>query len=80
VFEKISTQREKVAGGWRRVHSDELHNMCSSPSIIRAIESRTMKWAGYVCDISPMGEMRNVYKILVGKPEGKGLLGRSNSR
>jgi hypothetical protein len=52
----------------RKLHNEELHNLYSSPSIIRMIESRRMKAAGH---IACMGEKRNAYRILVGKPEGK---------
>jgi transcription termination factor 2 len=54
------------------LHKEELHNLNSSPNIIRMIESRTMRWAGHV---ARMGETRNPYWILVGKPEGKRPLG-----
>jgi hypothetical protein len=64
-------------GGWRKLHNKELHNLYSSPSIIRIIKSRRMRWAGHV---SRMGEKRNVYRILVGKPEGKRPLGRLRRR
>jgi hypothetical protein len=46
----------------------ELHNLCSSPDIIRHIKSRRMRWAGRV---ARMGEEKNVCRVLVGKPEGK---------
>jgi hypothetical protein len=55
----------------------ELHNLYSSPSIIRMIKSRRMRWAGHV---ARMGEKRNTYRILVGLPEGKGPLGRPRRR
>jgi hypothetical protein len=58
---------------WRKLHNEELHNLYSSPSIIRMIESRRMRWAGHV---TRMGETRNAYRILVGMPEGKRPLGR----
>jgi uncharacterized protein YbaP (TraB family) len=51
-----------VTGGWRKVHNDELHNLYSSPSIIRIIKSRRMRWAEHVAQ---MGEKRNVYMLLV---------------
>jgi hypothetical protein len=50
------------------LHNEELHNLYSSPNIIRMIKSRRMSWAGHV---ARMGEKRNAYRILVGKPEGK---------
>jgi hypothetical protein len=55
-------KREKEGGGWRRLHSEELHNLYTSPNIIRVIKSTRMKWAGHV---ACMGEMRNAYIILV---------------
>jgi hypothetical protein len=55
-------------GGWRRQLNGELHNLSSSPDIIRVIKSRRMRWTWYV---ARMGEMRNAFKISVGKPEGK---------
>jgi hypothetical protein len=64
-------------GGWRRLHNEELHNLYSSPSIIRMIKSTRMRCAGTV---ARMGEKRNAYRILVGKPEGKGPLGRPRRR
>jgi hypothetical protein len=61
-------KREEVTGEWRKMHSGELHNLYSSPDTIRQIKSRRMRWAGHV---ACMGEGRNVYRVLVGKPEGK---------
>jgi hypothetical protein len=55
------------------LHNDELHNLYSSPNIVRVIKSRTMRWAGYV---ARMVEGRGVYRVLVGRPEGKRPLGR----
>jgi hypothetical protein len=69
--------RDEVTGGWRKLHNEELHNLYSSPSIIRIIKSRRMRWTGHV---ARMGEKRNVYRILVGKPEGKRQLGRPRRR
>jgi len=62
-------KREEVVGGWRRLHNEELHNLYTT----RVIKSRRMRWTGHV---SCMGEMRNAYKILVGKPERKTSLER----
>jgi hypothetical protein len=64
----LGPKRDGVTGGWRQLNNEELHNLYSSPSIIRIIKSRRMRWAGYV---ARMGEKRNVYRLLVGKPEGK---------
>jgi hypothetical protein len=60
--------REEVAGDWRRLHNEELRNLYASLSIIRVIKLRSVKCAGHV---ARMGDMRNAYKLLVGKPEGK---------
>jgi hypothetical protein len=60
-------------GDWRKLHNEELHNLYFSPNIIRMIKSRRMRWAGHVHE---MGETRNAYRTLVGKPEGKRPLGR----
>jgi hypothetical protein len=65
-------KREKVAGSWRRLHNEELHNLYSSPNI-RVIKSRRVRWPRHV---ARMGAMRNAYKILVGKPEEKRPVGR----
>jgi hypothetical protein len=64
-------------GGRRRLHNEELLNLYTSPNVIRVIKSRGMIWAGHV---SHTREMRNVYNIMVGKPEGKRPLGRSRCR
>jgi hypothetical protein len=66
-----------VTGGWRKLHNEELHNLYSSPSIIRIIKSRRMRWVRHV---ARMGEKRNVYRLLVGRPEGKRPLGRPRHR
>jgi hypothetical protein len=66
-----------VTGEWRKLHNEELHNLYSSPDIIRQVKSRVMRWAGHV---ARMGEERKVYKVLVGKPEGKRPLGRPKHR
>jgi hypothetical protein len=66
-------KRDEVTGEWRKLHNEELRDLYSLPSIIRIIKSRTMKWAGYV---ARMEEKRHAYGLLVGKPDGKRLLGR----
>jgi hypothetical protein len=74
VFEKrmlkriFEPQRDEVMREWRKLHSEELHNLYSSPDIIRQMKSRRMRWAGHV---ACMGEGRNMNRVLVGKPEGK---------
>jgi hypothetical protein len=70
-------KRARVTGGWRKLHNEELHNLYSSPSKIRIIKSRRMRWAGHV---TRMEEERIVYSLLVGKPEGKRPLGRSRRK
>jgi hypothetical protein len=70
-------KRDEVTGGWRKLYNEELHNLCCSPSIIRIIKSRRIKWAGHV---ARMGEKRNAYRILVGKPDRKRPLGRPRRR
>jgi hypothetical protein len=61
-------KRDEVTGEWRKLHSGDLHDLYSSPDIIRQIKSRRMRWAGHV---ARMGEGRNVYRVLVGNSEGK---------
>jgi hypothetical protein len=70
-------KRDRVTGGWRKQHNEELHNSYFSPSIIRIIKSRRMRLAGHV---ARMGEKRNVYSLLVGKRVGKRPLGRPRRR
>jgi hypothetical protein len=70
-------KRDGVMGGWRKLHKEELHILYSSPSKIRIVKPRRMRWAGYV---EQTGEKGNVYKLLVGKPEGKKPLGRPRCR
>jgi hypothetical protein len=57
-----------VTGEWRTLHSEELRNLYSFPDIIRQVKSRRMRWTGHVARV---GEVRKMYKVLVGKPEGK---------
>jgi hypothetical protein len=63
----MSPKRDELTAYWRKVHEDGLHNLYSSPNKITIIISRRMRWAGHVACV---GEMKNNYKILVGKPEG----------
>ena len=64
-------------GEWRTLHNEELNDLFSSPNIVRVIKLRRMRWAGHV---ARMGEERRVYRVLVGKPEGKRPLGRPRRR
>jgi hypothetical protein len=64
----LGPKRDEVMEEWRKLHNGELHNLYSSPDIIRQIKSRRMMWVGHV---ARMREGRNVYGILVGKPKGK---------
>jgi len=57
-----------VAGGWRKLQNEDLHDLYASPDVIGVIKSRRMRLAGHIAYI---GEMRNAYKILIGRPEGK---------
>jgi hypothetical protein len=66
-------KRDEVTGEWRKLHNEELRILYSSPNIIRQIKSRRKRWAEHV---ARMGEERNVYRVLMGKPEGKRPLGR----
>jgi hypothetical protein len=70
-------KRDEVTGEWRKLNNRELHNLYSSPDTIRHIKSRRMRWVGHV---ARMGEGRNVYRVLVGKPERKGPLERPRRR
>jgi hypothetical protein len=70
-------KRDEIIGEWRKLHNEELHIWYLSPNIIRQIKSRRMRWAGHV---ARMGEGRKVYRVLVGKPEGKRPLGRRRRR
>jgi hypothetical protein len=66
-----------MTGCWRKLHNEELHNLYTSPNIIRMIKSRRMRWAG---DVARLGEKRNAYRILVGKAEGERPLEGSRRR
>ena len=70
-------RRDEVTGDWWRLPNEEINVLYYSPNIVRVIKSRRMRWAGYVAH---MGEERGVYRVLVGKPEGKRLLGRPRCR
>jgi hypothetical protein len=69
-------KRDEVTGVWRKLHNEELYDLYS-PTIVRVIKSRRMRWSGHV---ARMGEVRGVYRVLVGKPEGNRPLGRPRRR
>jgi hypothetical protein len=73
----LGPKRDEVTGEWRRLHNKELYALYSTPNIIRVIKSRRLRCAGHV---SRMGERRGAYRVLVGKPEGRGPLGRPRRR
>ena len=70
-------KRDELTREWRKLHNEELNDLYSSPNIVRVIKSRKMRW---VVHVAPMGKRRDVYRVLVGKPEGKRPLGRTRRR
>jgi len=60
--------RDEVMGEWRRLHNEKLNDLYCSTNIVRVIKWRGMRWAGHV---ALMGEEKSVYRVLVGKPEGR---------
>jgi hypothetical protein len=74
---RIFGPKRKEDGPWRKLHNDEIHTLYSSPNIVRVIKSKRMRWARHV---ARMGEGRGVYRVLVGRPEGKRPLGRPGRR
>jgi hypothetical protein len=77
VLRRIFGPKREEDGSWRKLYNDELHSLYSSPTIVRVIKSRRMRWAGHAARI---GEGRGVYSVLVGRPEGKRPLGRPRRR
>jgi hypothetical protein len=77
VLRRIFGPKREEDGSWRKLHNDEFHSLYSSPNIVRVIKSRRMRWAGHV---ARMGEGRGVYRVFVGRPEGKRPLGRPRRR
>ena len=70
-------KRGEITGEWRKLHNEELNDMYCSPNIVRVTKSRRMRWAGHVVC---MGERRGIYRVLVGRPEGKTPFGRPRCR
>jgi hypothetical protein len=77
VLRRIFGPKRDEDGSWRKLHNDELHDLYSSPNIVRVIKSRRMRWAGHV---ARMREGRGVYRVLVGRSEVKRPLGRPRRR
>jgi hypothetical protein len=77
VLRKMFGPKREEDGSFRKLHNDELHGLYSSPNIVRVIISRRMGWAGHV---TRMGKGRGVYRVMVGRPEGKRPLGRPRRR
>ena len=77
VLRIFGSKWDDVTGEWRKLHNEELNDVYSSHGIVRVIESRIMRWAGHV---ARMVERRSIYRVLVGKPEGKRPLGRPRLR
>jgi hypothetical protein len=77
VVRMIFGPKREEDGSWIKLHNDELHSLYSSPNIVRVIKLRRLKWAGHV---ARMGEGRGVYRVLVGRSEGKRPLGRPRLR
>jgi len=73
----LGHKREEVREEWIKLHNEKLNDLYFSPNIVRVIKSRRMRWVGHV---ARMGEGRGVYRVLVGKPEGKRPLGRHGCR
>ena len=69
--------RDQITGEWRRLRNEELNDLYCSPNIVRVIKSRRTRWAGHV---ARMGEERGLYRVLVGKPEGRRPVGRPRRR
>jgi len=70
-------RRDEVMREWKRLHNKELNDLYSSPNIVGVIKSRRMRWAGHMAH---MGEESGVYRVLLGKPEGRRRLGRPRRR
>jgi hypothetical protein len=70
-------KRDEVTGEWRKLHNEELHDLYSSPNVVKVMKARRMKWGWHV---ARMGEKRNAYRLLVEKPEGRRPLGRPRRR
>jgi hypothetical protein len=73
----LGPKRDDVTGEWRKLHNEELSDLYSLQNIVRVVKSRRMRWAGH---LARMGEGREVYRVLVRRPEGTRPLGRPRRR
>ena len=73
----FGSRRDEITGEWRRLCNEDLNDLYTSPNIVRVIKSRRMRWAGHV---ARMGEEKGLYRVLVGKTEGKRPLGKPRRR
>ena len=77
VFRSVfGSERDEVTGEWRKLHNEKVSDMYPLPNIVRVVKSRRMRWTGHVVRMGGRG----VYRVLVGKPEGKRPLGRPRCR
>jgi hypothetical protein len=77
VLRRIFGPESEEDGSWRKLHNGEFHSLYSTLNVVRVMKSRRMRWAGHV---ARMGEGRGVYRVLVGRFEGKRPLGRPGHR
>jgi hypothetical protein len=77
VLRRIFGPKKEEDGLWKKLQNVELHSLYSSLNVVRVIISRRMRWVGHVAH---MGEGRGVYRVLVGRPQGKRPLGRPRCR
>ena len=73
----VQTTKDEITEEWWKLHNEELNDLYCSPNIFRVIKSRRMRWAGLVAHVE---DWRGVYRVLVGKPEGKRPFGRPSLR
>ena len=73
----FGSKRDEIRGEWRKLHNEELNDLCSSPNTIRVIKSRRMRWTGHIARV---GERKGVYRVLMAKSERKRPLRRPRRR
>jgi hypothetical protein len=75
--EYLGLRWDEIKGDWRKLHNEELNDFYSSPNIVQVIKSRRMRWSG---DVARIGETGGIYRVLLGKHEGKRPLRRPRHR